>query len=111
MKKLLVVIVSTLVSNTASADIICEAAAKFARNAMSNRQHGVPLPKALETGVYEIKNKNDPTDIAANALTRGMILEAYSRPRFTRPEYIEREITDFESEVLVACEKDLRRSK
>lgn len=75
---------------------MCKSAAELAHSIMTGRQNGVPMSKMME-----VESAMD--DRAAGKVTRLMVISAYDRPRYSSPEYIEREIQDFENEMYLQC--------
>ncbi len=75
----------------------CMAVSDFAHAVMRNRQNGTPMSKVME-------------EAAGERLHEELIVEAYSRPRYSSKEMRERQVLDFENEVYGYCFKGVPKN-
>lgn len=88
-----------IVSSGASADDkICSRAAKVAEHLMKARQSGVSLEDAMDALVSSYP-------ASAHKYVRKLVMDAYSIPRFSSPEYQWRAIAEFRDDSHLACLK------
>jgi hypothetical protein len=89
--------ITMVVSSGADAsDKTCSRAAKVAERLMNARQSGVSLEDATDTLV---------SSCPASAGVRKLVMDAYSIPRFSSPEYQQRAIAEFRDGAHLACLK------
>jgi len=74
----------------------CKVMSEFAHLAMEHRQAGTQMSKIIEVA----ENDN---------LLQGVLVEAYSRPRYDTKESQGREVVDFENEVYALCVKGVSK--
>lgn len=75
---------------------VCTGASELARSIMTARQNGAPMSKMME-----IESASDSSSVGN--VTRLMVISAYDKPRYSTPEIVAREISDFENEMYLAC--------
>lgn len=80
----------------AAKDHLCSAIAKYAETIMSNRQHGVPLQKMLDS-IAEAENK------AIVPVARTLLITAYKEPGFSTEEMQQKTIREFTTKAQVMC--------
>lgn len=77
-------------------DALCSSLYNFAEDAMTARQNGVPMPKAIEV-------LNKYRDAFIYPTLRSIVDTAYSEPRWSGEETSARAIQDFSNDVAAIC--------
>lgn len=94
MRALAVVVVmlaaAACVQREDSRDTECTMVSSLARSVMKSRQDGANMAEMME---------------GANEVLRRLAVEAYSQPRYSSPEYIQKAIDDFSNDAYLACVK------
>lgn len=90
--------ITTAEANSITGEQICPSIGELAENIMNNRQLDLPMDKVM--GIA-----NAVEDEAAKAMTRALIMDAYTRPAFSSGEYRLRATAQFKNEMLLECYK------
>lgn len=101
MNRTLIAIALIAASSTASA-IDCAQVGTLAEAFMKSHQKGVPISSVIKT----IGGVTDPT---AKQALKDMIVNAYSKPRYSTEQMQRREIADFRDEYATGCYRGKRQ--
>ena len=99
MKKLIILGILMLHPAYAISDEACNMLSSYATTVMEGRQAGVPIASMVQT------IDNTPMKKLEKSIFKSIVIDAYSRPRFSTNEYIAREITEFTNSIYLQCLK------
>ena len=97
MKIAAILAVSILATATpAHAKPHCETIAGLAASIMNGRQNGMTLTESINIS-------NESENEAVRNLSVALTMDAYEKPRYSTPEFRQREVVEFQNKVHLAC--------
>lgn len=107
MKKILVICILTICSNSHSKEVTknqeanCLKAMAMAKAAMTVRQNGLPLSNAIENNEAMLANGNATKE--ESMLMKKILRDAYSKPKYSTKDYKQESVNEFSANYYLAC--------